>query len=120
MQLQKVKYHSPSYGGFWVELYVSDMSESDNLKMDFQSFLSSDVFLAEYLSTSAIKALEDDTSGLIPPIPNIYLTCTLSGEQGDQWRSTAMYYTQPYRSDEIMEWTDIKRGMMIHMKILDK
>lgn len=101
--LDKVKYHSPSYGGFWVELYVSDMSESEEIKDDFQAFLSSDIFLSEFLATPEIEKSEEASSGLMPYRPDIYLTCTLSSETEEQWRSTAMYYTQPYRSDEIME-----------------
>lgn len=78
--LDKVKYHSPSYGGFWVELYVSDMSESEEIKDDFQIFLSSDIFLTEFLATSEMKEAEETSSGLMPYRPDIYLTCTLRGE----------------------------------------
>lgn len=101
--LDKVEYRY-AYGGFWVEIYVRAMEGTEEIKEDLQIFLSSEAFLSEFLPLSEERMGWGESSfGYMPPYPDISIDCFLSGETESQWQSSARYYTQPYRSDRILE-----------------
>ena len=100
--LDKVKYQF-AHGSFTVDLYVSDMEGAEDMKQDLQTFLSGEAFQTEFLPLCEAEWEDSGSSGLMPGYPEIWITCYPQGEQEQQWASYAMYYTQPYRSDQILE-----------------
>lgn len=100
--LDKVKYRY-ARSSFEVDVFVSGMEESEDIKKDLQTFLSSEEFRAEFLLSPETRQEEGGSSGLVPCHPDIWISCYPRGEKESQWASYAMYYTQPYRSDRILE-----------------
>jgi hypothetical protein len=100
--LEKVKYRY-AHGSFEVDVHVSDMEEAEVIKQDLQTFLSSADFQKEFLASVEDQRQEDGASGLMPSYPDICLSCYPQGEKERQWASYAMYYTEPYRSDQVLE-----------------
>ena len=92
----------------YIDCYYGDISDDDMdaLKSDLKSFLSGDEFLAEYVAYANEKA-EKNTSnfGLMKFMPDIVISLYPNGvtETAWAWASEARYYTQPYRSDRMME-----------------
>ena len=105
--------HGPA--SLYVNCYYGDISDDDMdaLKSDLKSFLSSEKFLAEYVPYANEKADKNrSNSGLMKFMPNIVIYLYPNGSTKWAWASDAMYYTQPYRSDRVMEidnyqtWSD--------------
>lgn len=83
-----------------------DISEADMaaLKTELQTFLSSEGFLDEYVPYARGEAEKDTaSSGIMQRMFDIQIDIYPAGTDRSMWRSTAMYYTQPYRSDRQME-----------------
>ena len=98
-----------------ISCYYGDISDDDmdTLKTDLKSFLSSEEFLAEYVAYGHEKAEKNTSStGLMEYLPSIQIDLYPNGSDKATWASEAMYYTQSYRSDRMMEidnyqtWSD--------------
>jgi hypothetical protein len=87
----------------YLSLSVSSPEETEEIKEDLQEFLSGEDFLAEFLPWYEAEMENSGSSGLVPRYPDIYLVCTLRGGKEILWTSHARYYTQPYRSDQVLE-----------------
>lgn len=89
-----------------ISCYYGDISddEMDALKTDLKSFLSSEEFLSEYVAYGHEKAEKNtSSSGLMEYLPDIQINLYPTGSERATWASEAMYYTQSYRSDRVME-----------------
>lgn len=103
---------------FYIRCYCKDQSDDmDALKTDLKTFLSGEEFLAEYTAYAHKKAEENTSSaGLMEEMPDILISLYPNGSTSSAWDSEARYYTEPYRSDRIMEidnyqtWDDWDRS----------
>ena len=101
--LEKVQYRY-AQGDFQVDLYVDNLDEAAVIKEELKSFLASEPFLSEFLPWAEEKVgWGESTFGKMPPYPDISISCTQSGEEERSWASFAMYYAEPYRSDQDLE-----------------
>lgn len=90
----------------YVDCYYKDVSEDDlaYLKTDLKTFLSGVKFLAEYVAYARKEAEKDTASyGLMEHMPKILIELYPAGTDRRVWASEAKYYTEPYRSDRLME-----------------
>ena len=101
--LDQVKYRS-AHGEFQVDICVGNLDEGAVIKEELKTFLASEAFLSEFLPWAEEQmGWGESTFGEVPPYPDISIYCTLKGETEPQWQTTAMYYTEPYRSDRVLE-----------------
>lgn len=85
--------------------YCENISQDDKeyLKAELKSFLSSEEFLAEYISFVRETYVSSDNHGVQEYLPDITIHLAVNGSTKAEWMSEAMYYTISYRSDQVME-----------------